>query len=43
MNYADIYRKLMNAQSEDEKYCALIEAIEFLENQISELKKKQGV
>ena len=39
-NYTDIHRELMNAQTEEEKYNALIKAIEFLHEQIQDLKKQ---
>lgn len=34
--YTDIHRALMNAETEDEKYDAIIRAIEFLYSQITE-------
>lgn len=39
--YTDIHRDLMSAETEDEKYNALIKAIEFLEAQIIELKQER--
>ena len=40
--YIDIRRALMNAETEDEKYDALIKAIEFLEAQITDLGKQRN-
>ena len=40
--YIDIHRALMSAKTEDEKYDALIKAIEFLEAQITDLGKQRN-